>query len=77
MRLLDIFRPAPPAPDSAAVHQLFLDEALGLYGPHDRHSGLAQAIGIWAVRKLGASGASTFADAIVKGVQLASRGVTK
>ena len=75
MRLPDMFRPTPaPLPNTMAAHQLFLDEALAAYGSHNRHSSLAHAIAIWAVRKMGASRASSFADAIVKGVQLASRG---
>jgi len=62
-----------PAPDTMTAHQAFLDEALGVYGIMNRQSSLANAIAIWAVRKMGGDKASTFADAIVRGVQMERR----
>lgn len=57
------------------AHQQFLDEALGAYTGPDRASGLAHAIAVWAVRKMGGERASTFADAIVGAVQIERRGM--
>ena len=81
MGMFDLFRrhedPASrlsAMPDTMAVHQQFLDEALGVYASHDRFSGLAHAIAIWSVRKMGGERASAFVDAIQRAVQLARRG---
>lgn len=69
-----IAAPIPAVQDTMAAYQQQLDRSLDMFTGPDRFSGLANSIGIWAVRKLGASRASQFADAIVKGVQMASRG---
>lgn len=73
------FRPTPAPlsaralPGTMVAHQQFLDEALGAYVGPDRFSSLANAIATWAVRVMGGERASTFADAIVRGVQFVRR----
>jgi hypothetical protein len=66
--------PISAVQDAMVAYQQQLDRSLDAFTGPDRYSGLAHAIAVWAVRKLGASRASQFADAIVKGVQMASRG---
>jgi hypothetical protein len=60
---------------TVVAHHQFLDEALGAYTGPDKFSSLANAIAIWAVRKMGGERASTFADAIVGAVQIERRGM--
>lgn len=50
---------------------VMLDHALDGLGASPR--GIAWALGSWAVRRFGADGGSTFADAVVKAVQVETR----
>lgn len=67
-----------PAPGGGHVFdRAMLTEALNAYTRPHRSSSLAYALACWAVRELGGDAASSFADALVKGVQIERRRIAR